>query len=254
MSEIGRASCAASRPASSNSVRARPLAHKFSLGRRRPDRRRRDGGEREPGLRDGAILAEPQPRPRSGDRDVHLASRRKAQVGAGRMWRDWRQSDRDQRVRPPRVSCGRAPRKIASTGISRMPSRPGNHGPRTVADQRRHAVRRRRGIADITAKARAVLHLHAANQLRRLGDGRIARHDGRMSRGGGRRHRRTDLHAAVGQQRDRRHLGDMFQVDDARGAPPPFAQLRHRSVPPASARASSARIAAMASPMVSGRS
>ena len=97
-----------------------------------------------------------------------------------------------------------------------------------MTDERRHAVRRRRRIADISAKARPVLHLHAANQLRGLGDGRITGRNGRMPCDRGRRRRRTDRHAAVGQQRDRRHLGNMFQVDDARGAPPPLAQLRHK--------------------------
>ena len=119
------------------------------------------------------------------------------------------------------------PAKIASTGISRVPSGPAISGLRPMTDQRRHAVRRRRRIADVAAKARAVLHLHAANELRGLGNGRVTGRNGRMPRDGGCRHRRTDRHAAVGQHRDRGHLGDMLQVDDARGTAPPLAQLRH---------------------------
>ena len=103
----------------------------------------------------------------------------------------------------------------------------GNQGLRAMADERRHAVRRRRCIADVSAKARPVLDLHASNELRGLGNGRITGRNGRMPGDRGRRRRRTDRHAAVGQHRDRRHLGNMLQVDDARGPAPPLAQLRH---------------------------
>ena len=70
-----------------------------------------------------------------------------------------------------------------------------------MTDERRNAVRRRRRIADVAAKARTVLHLHAANELRGFSNGRVTGRDGRMPRDRGRRHRRTDRHAAVGLNR-----------------------------------------------------
>ena len=76
---------------------------------------------------------------------------------------------------------------------------PGDHGARLVADERRHGIGRRRGVADVAAEACPVLDLHAADQLRRLGDGRIGGGQARMPRHGRRGRRGADGEAAVGQ-------------------------------------------------------
>ena len=147
---------------------------------------------------------------------------------AGRARRDRRQQDRDQHfARRERRAAG--PRETSPRPASRACRR----GPAITACapwqiSAGTAVRRRRRIADVAAEARPVLHLHAADELRRLGDGRVAGRDGRMPRDGRCRRRGADRHAAVGQHRDRRQLGDVLQVDDARGPPPPLAQLRHQ--------------------------
>ena len=123
-----------------------------------------------------------------------------------------------------------------------------------MTDERRYAVRRRRRIADVAAKARPVLHLHAADELRGLRDGRVTGRNGAIACDRRRRRRCADRHAAVGQQRDRGQLGNMLQVDDARSATPPLAQLRHEIGTAGESVRTVPRSAAMASAIVSGRS
>ena len=142
----------------------------------------------------------------------------------------------------------------ASTGTSRLPLRPRDQRPRLVADQRRNGIRRRGGIADVAAEARPVLDLHAADQPRRLGDGRDRRAATAACRAtAGRSGRGADRDAAVRQRGDRRQLGDALEVDDARrpaGAPRAAAGSgRCRRQAP---RASPAAMAATASSMVAG--
>ena len=207
---------------------ARPFTHELALGGRSANRRRRDRGEHKARLRDGAVVAEPQPGPASRHRDVHLAPRREAQIGRRRARAAPAAagsrpcSSPARELRPPRPGEHRLDRHLARA------AGPGNQRLCAETDQCRHAVRRGRRIADVAAEARAVLHLHAADELRGSGDGRIARRNRRMPRHRGRASRRTDRHAAVGQhRRSPIRSGDMLQVDDARRAAPPFAQLRH---------------------------
>jgi len=57
------------------------------------------------------------------------------------------------------------PVAILSTGTSRSPFWAGDPAGRARGDQRRHAVGRRRRVAEITRKRRPTLHLGRADQI-----------------------------------------------------------------------------------------
>ena len=123
-----------------------------------------------------------------------------------------------------------------------------------MTDQNRDAVCRRRRIADIASKGSPILDLHAADELRGLGNGRVTGHNCSMPGHGGRGRRRADRHPAVGQQGDRCYGRDVFDVDDAAGPAPALAQLRHEVGATGERPRIAQRIAATASSTVPGRS
>ena len=204
MSEIGRASPAASRPASSSSARVgfSPMSFCSAEGARIGVGA--DRGQHDAGLGDGAVRIEAKPRAGAGDGDVHLAPRREAQVFRGRARLRRRQQDRDEHLAG--LQAGRA--GPAEHLLARRP-----RAGRWPGDRRR--ARRGRcsaGTASAEGAALQMLPPRLARfwtctppiRLRRLGDGRIVGGDGRMPRHGRRGGRGADGDAAVAAARQSR--------------------------------------------------
>jgi hypothetical protein len=104
----------------------------------------------------------------------------------------------------------------------------GDVGRGILADERRHDVRGRSGIAHVAAQASAVLDLHAAEQVGRRGDRGVVRRDCGVARHARRAQCRADLDAALGPQPNSAKRRYALEIDDAIGAAAALAQLRQQ--------------------------
>ncbi len=121
-------------------------------------------------------------------------------------------------VRPGPI-CDRLDRLFAP------PCRPDDHATRPRCDQRRHAVGRRRGVAEVAAQRGAALDLGRADQVGRLDHARPGADQRGILADRRARCRRADGEAAVRTPPDADRAGDALQVHHRARAQPPGAHL-----------------------------
>ena len=137
---------------------------------------RRTPARCEPRRRRRCVEADPDAGPGNGD--IHLSPRGEAQIFGSGSRRRRGQNDRDEQLAGVEVCLPRPLEELMQRQLAPLVPA-GDYGSCLAAQERRNRVRRRRRIADVPAKARTVLHLHAADQTYGL------RHAGKPSRHNG---------------------------------------------------------------------
>ena len=212
LSSIGRHAARAA--ASSRCLRrlVEPAADDRLRGLRHQQHPRGHRAERHARRGDRAGAVDGQAHARAHHGDVHLGARDEARYASAE--RGGRGGSRNETTISPFCSASlRGPSITSSTGRSRLPCGPASVATRARRDERGHAVRRRRAVAEVAAERGASLHLRRADEVRGLDHARPRLLEPRVLLQLGARHRGADAPAAL-LLGDRAGLGDLLDVDD----------------------------------------
>jgi hypothetical protein len=193
------------------------------------DGRRRDRADHDARVGAGSAGVKRDVDAAADNRDVHLGARDKAQIGVALMRLWLRHAEFDDKL-------ALLQRSTARTGADRLGRRlalavgAGDDADRARGDHRRHAVGRRRGVAQIAGERAASLDLRRADQVGALDDARPGMFECMVAaQHHARRRRADDEEVAFLANAD--DAGDALGVDDDFWLQPAAAQL-HQQIGP----------------------